>query len=51
MKQSVKQKVTVMVNCCVAFLERIIDTACHLLGGDLDLATGRDDINLGDMAV
>ena len=51
MKQSVEHKASVVVNCCVAFLKRIIDTTRHLLRGDLDLAPGRDDINLGDMAV
>ena len=46
-----EHKVLAVIDYCAAFLERINNTARHLLGGDLDLAPRRDDINLGDMAV
>ena len=51
MKQSVEHKVLAVIDYCAAFLERINNTARHLLGGDPDLAPERNVTNLGDMAV
>ena len=49
--QYVKQSVDVVVNWCTAFLGRISRAARQLLGGDPNSAPGRNDTNLGDMAV
>ena len=49
--QYVKQSVEVVVNWCTAFLGRISRAARQLLGGDPNSAPGRNDTNLGDMAV